>query len=163
MLNAAMLDERAADAVRTGLVVGGFSATGMGELDPAALVAVPEALGHRAAPVVPPRHGLTVVEPSRDLRREAAEEALAQAAADVTEAERQVAVVRGRHDVASARVLQLESELDELRRRAAVLEDQAVEAEDEVGRWAGELAGLGAELEQATRRRDAAQEALDDV
>ena len=49
-LTAAMVDEACASAVRSGLLVAALSATGVDEVDVAAAVAVPEALGFVAKP-----------------------------------------------------------------------------------------------------------------
>ena len=57
-LRAAMTDPGAAAALRTGLLVKPLTSTGLGDLDPASLVAVPEAVG-AAGP--PGRAGLSVV------------------------------------------------------------------------------------------------------
>jgi len=51
MLTAAMLDEVAAQVVRTGRVVTAFTSTGVSELDVAGVVAVPESLDVQATPV----------------------------------------------------------------------------------------------------------------
>jgi len=61
MLTAAMLDPVAAQVVRTGRVVTAFTATGVSDLDVAAVVAVPDpVLTERACAVVVPRPGAEV-------------------------------------------------------------------------------------------------------
>ena len=54
-LTAAMVEEACAQAVRSGLLVGALSATGVDEVDVAAAVALPEALGFTATPARPHR------------------------------------------------------------------------------------------------------------
>ena len=54
MLNAAMIDPVAAQAVRTGRVLTAFTSTGVSELDVASVVALPEALDVQAVPVEGP-------------------------------------------------------------------------------------------------------------
>jgi chromosome segregation ATPase len=144
VLNAAMLDRVAADAVRSGLLVKAFTSTGVSELDVESVVAVPAALGTVPTPVERPRPDLRVVPEDDAVRRARARDAVDQAAAevdrvqaDVDEAARQVADLE-------ARRLQVHEEIDELRRRLADLEtaadqveedlDEAVEGRDEAGR-----------------------------
>ena len=57
MLNAAMLDPVAAQAVRTGRVLSAFTSTGVSELDVASVVALPDALDVQAVPVDGPARG----------------------------------------------------------------------------------------------------------
>jgi chromosome segregation ATPase len=144
VLNAAMLDRVAADAVRSGLLVKAFTSTGVSELDVESVVAVPAALGTVPTSVERPRPDLRVVPEDDAVRRARARDAVDQAAAevdrvqaDVDEAARQVADLE-------ARRLQVHEEIDELRRRLADLEtaadqveedlDEAVEGRDEAGR-----------------------------
>ena len=150
-LRAAMVDKGAADAVRTGQLVGALSATGVGEADVARSVAVPESIGQAARPATRPTPTLSVVpEPERsaaDARRERDEQrrrAREEAEAVLAEAEDAAARAEKKRDKAikrvaklEARSLQLQAELEEVRRRAGELEhelevndDTLSEAED---------------------------------
>lgn len=136
-LTAAMLDEGAAAAVRSGLLVAPLAATGMDGVDVTTAVAVPGALGFtapaREAPA-PPRPELRVVpDPDADLkRRRAALERVERAAAELATAQEQHgAAVRDVEEL-EARTMQLQSEMDELRRRIAELEATAEEVDDEL-------------------------------
>ena len=156
-LHAAMVDEGAAAAVRSGMLVSALSATGVGSVDVADAVAVPAALGltarQRPKPSRPAagRTELTVVpEPEPDpeeLRRErelqAARDAVARAVAAADEAARKVRKARKRVSKVQAQTLQAADELEEVRRRAAELEHT--------------LEQLDAETATAEERRDRAQ------
>jgi hypothetical protein len=135
MLTAAMLDPVAAQVVRTGRVVAAFTATGISELDVAAVLAVPEALDvpATARPPVedPPAPDLRVV-PDNGARLEAAQDALEEATARVTEAQALVAEAEGSIETLNARRLQLQGEADELRRRIAAIEDDVEQVDEEL-------------------------------
>jgi len=158
VLNSAMLDPVAADAVRSGLLVKAFTSTGVSRLDVDSVVAVPAALGGRATPVERPRPDLRVVPEDDEVRRARAQQAV-DAAADEVERSRAEAdeAARAAGDL-EARLLQLHEEIDELRRRLADLEaeaeqvgddlDEAAEARDEA---AGRLAEAEAGHERAVR------------
>lgn len=153
-LSAAMVDEGAGRAVRSGLLVAALSATGVDAVELDRAVALPEALGFQApareagGPVKPELH--VVPDPDRD------EKALAAARDALEEAEEQVAAAQGSFDEAAqalkeleARSMQIQAEIDELRRRIADLEETADEVDEEM-----------AEAEEA---RDEAQEALSEA
>lgn len=165
VLNAAMLDRVAADAVRSGLLVKAFTSTGVSELDVESVVAVPAALGTVPTPVERPKPDLRVVPEDDAVRRARAQDAVAEAAAevgrvqaDVDEAARQVTDLE-------ARRLQVHEEIDELRRRLADLEteadqveedlDEAVEGRDEADR---RLAEARAAHERAVRALEKLEE-----
>jgi hypothetical protein len=164
-LTAAILDEECALALRSGLLVQALATTGVGDVDLATAVALPEALGFRTAPrevEPPPRPELHVVpDPEADAKalREAeavldeceqalgaAREALAAATADVSDLQ--------------ARELQVQGELDELRNRIAELEATMEEVEEELA----DVEDVRAEAEEtvleATRERDEAERAV---
>jgi len=154
VLTAAMLDPVAAQVVRTGRLVTTFTSTGVSEVDVAAVVAVPEALGVAATPLAAPdgpadseQAGptLRVVRDDR-LRREAAEEALEEARHAVQVAQEGLAEVEGSVATLQARRLQLQAEAEELRRSLAALESQVDDVDDE--------------LEEAGAAREDAEEAL---
>jgi hypothetical protein len=136
-LTAAMVDETAARAVRSGMLVAAMTATGVGEVDVAGAVAAPEALGFEAAsreaPPVPRPELHVVPDPEADTKaRKAADERLAEAEAELAgavEAERAAAT-----DVEAleARTLQLQAEIDELKGRIAEIEAALEETDDEL-------------------------------
>jgi hypothetical protein len=139
VLTAAMLDPVAADVVRSGLVVTAFTSTGVSELDPAAVCAVPESLGHRAAATERPAPVLHVV-PDDGIRLEVAQERVEEATLEAARALEELQHLRSRSENLSARRLQLQGETDELRRRLAgieadldALDEEIDEAEDEIG------------------------------
>ena len=167
-LTAAMIDEDAARAVRSGLLLAPITATGVGELDLGGTVALPEALGFQAtaraaaepAPaqrpqlhVVPDPDAEAKARAAADERVAAAEAALAEARGEGEEAERAVEELQ-------ARTLQLQSEIDELRSRIAQLEsdledvdEELAEAEEAHGEAAETVAEAEAELTAARAAR----------
>lgn len=164
-LTAAILDEGCAQAVRSGLLVTALAATGVGEVDLEAAVAVPEALGFTAteqesAPA--PRPELHVVpDPDADAK------ALAAAREELEAAEGELSEATGALDEATTRVhdlearsLQVQGELDELRRRLAELESQAEEVDEELEEAEGERAEAEEVVLEARRARDEAAEAV---
>ncbi|WP_205314512.1 hypothetical protein [Nocardioides houyundeii] len=136
-LTAAVLDSDAAEAVRSGLLVTGLSATGVDPVDVAAAVAAPAALGFaastREAPVASRPQLRVVPDPDADAKRlSAARERVSREAADLASA-------RDEHDAAArevaeleARSMQLQSEIEELRRRLAELEAAAEQVDDDL-------------------------------
>jgi hypothetical protein len=156
-LHAAMVDEDAAAAVRSGMLVAPLAATGVGSVDVADALAVPAALGltarQRPKPSRPAarRTELKVVpEPEPDpeeLRRarelQAARDAVAEAVAAADEAARKMRKARKRVSKVQAQTLQAADELEEVRRRAAELEHT--------------LEQLDAETTTAEEKRDRAQ------
>jgi hypothetical protein len=162
-LTAAMVDSGAAQAVRSGLLVATMSATGMGEVDAAAAVAVPDALGFEASSVEPPEpvplHAVPDLEPDTRALDEAravleeAESALADA-----RAEREAA--QGEVDRLRARSLQIQSEIEELQRRLAELEDIAQQVDDDLTEAEDARDSADAGLTEAQHARDSA---ADDV
>ena len=140
-LHAAMVDEGAAAAVRTGMLVRPLAVTGTEAGDVAGSVAVPETLGADVVRRTPPparskKPELTVVEDdSRAIEEAEARVTEAKAAAD--DAERRLDKARRKVQKREAKALQLQAELDELRRRVAeveerleVNEEQLAEAEE---------------------------------
>jgi hypothetical protein len=136
-LTAAMVDEGAARAVRSGLLVAALVATGVGEVDVAPALAAPEALGFEAAPreAEPvPRPELRVVpDPEADTKAlRAAEERLAAARREHEAAREASAASAAEVEQLQARSLQLQAEVDELRGRIAQLEADMEENDDEL-------------------------------
>jgi len=165
-LTAAMLDERCALAVRSGLLVTSLSATGVEEVDLDGAVALPGALGFEAsaqeAPA-PTRPDLRVVpDPDAEAKaRAAAQEALDEAEQALSEAseehdEAQDAVAR-----LEARSMQVQAEIDELRRRLADLEETAEEVDEETAGAEEARDEAQDALAEATKARDAAARALE--
>ena len=160
-LTAAMIDEGAAKAVRSGLLVTALVATGVGELDVAAAVAAPEALGFTATPAdeaPPARPELHVVpDPEADAKAlraaqeelDDAEQRLAEATAELEQAAAAVADLE-------ARGLEVQARIDELKRELAELESSAEEVEDELAEAEDARGEAESVVADATRDRDAA-------
>lgn len=168
-LTAAMVDESAATAVRSGLLIGTFQATGIEPVEVAPALAVPEAFGFTAT--VPDQGAVTeesrrptlrvVPDPEAEQRaREAAAEALASAETALDGRTTELQQSRGAVDELHARELQINAELDELRRRLS----DAEESLDEVEEGLAEAEEIRDEAEQAvteaTRVRDEAARRL---
>jgi hypothetical protein len=166
-LHAAMVDEDAAAAVRSGLLVSALTATGVGSAEVVDAVAVPAAIGMTARPRALParkRAGLSAVpdlEPgpdeaaqAREAERKAAQEAVDAALAEADEAQRRLRKARKRVTKVEARTLQAAEELEEARRRVAELEHE-LETLDEDAVTADE------KKERAEERYAAAQDALE--
>ena len=139
-LTAAMIDEDAARAVRSGLLVASVTATGMGELDLSGAVALPGALGFAAtpreaaepAPSGPPRLHV-VPDPDADVKaRAAADERIAAAEAALAEAREVEEEAGGGVEEQQARTLQIQSEIDELRSRIAQLDSDLEDVDEEL-------------------------------
>lgn len=174
-LTAAMIDEGCARAVRSGLLVSALAVTGVGEVELADAVALPDALGFEAtsrqgagsderpdgAPAQRP--GLHVVpDPDAEAKaRRAAEERLTAAQEALAAAEGALAGAGAEVEELEARGLQIHAELEELRRRIDELESGAEEVEDELADAEDVRAEAEEALAEATRERDASRAALD--
>jgi DNA repair exonuclease SbcCD ATPase subunit len=165
-LTASMVDEGCAAAVRSGLLVGALSATGVDEVELDKAVAVPEALGFQAlareadAPARPDLH--VVPDPDRDEKArtaareqlDAAEERLAEAAESLETAASELAELE-------ARSMQVQAEIDELKRRIAELEETADEVDDAISEAEEARDEAQQAVTEATRERDGAAKKLD--
>ena len=167
-LTAAMIDERCGQAVRSGLLVAAISTTGVDEVDVASAVAVPDALGfvataREAAPHARPDLHVVPDPDAHAKARAAAEETLAEASDAVVEA--QTAYDDAVVDVErlQARQLQLEAEIDELKRQIAALEETYDEVEDELDDVETVRTEAFDSLERATAERDRAAAALESL
>lgn len=158
-LTAAMVDERCAQAVRSGLLVAALTATGVDDVDVAAAVAAPAALGFTATPreaAAPGPPSLHVV-PDPDAEQKAlaaAREALADAEAERGQAEEGHDAATQDVEQLEARSMQLQSEIDELRRRLAELETAYEEVDDELADAEDVRSEAAESLREATRARD---------
>lgn len=168
-LHAAMVDEDAAAAVRSGLLVSALTATGVGAADVVDSVAIPAAIGLTARPRPMPaaqRADLSVVPDlektpdevaaAKEAERKQAQAAVEKARDDADDARRRVRKAAKRVEKVQARTLQAAEELEEARRRVIELEheletldDDAVEADER--------------KERAEKRYVAAQEALEEA
>jgi hypothetical protein len=168
-LHAAMVDEDAAAAVRSGLLVAALTATGVGAADVVDSVAIPAAIGLTARPRPMPtrqRADLSVVPDlektpdevaaAKEAERKQAQDAVEKARDDADDARRRVRKAAKRVEKVQARTLQAAEELEEARRRVIELEheletldDDAVEADER--------------KERAEKRYVAAQEALEEA
>lgn len=173
-LHAAMVDEDAASAVRSGMLVTALAATGVGGTDVVDAVAVPAAIGMTPRPRPRPpakRTGLSVVpepekEPdeerlARESRRAAAQEAVDRAVAAADEAQKRLLKAQKRVKKVEARTLQAADELDQARRRIAeleheleVLDDEAVTSEEKRERAEQSYTEAQEALEQAQTELD---------
>lgn len=150
-LTAAMIDESAAQAVRSGLLISALAATGIDAVNAADAVALPDALGFEVPEVVPPPP-----EPLRAVPDLPDTAALDEAREALTEAESALSGAEEERDKAmsafkdvEARSLQVKSEIDELRRRLADLESTAADVDDE--------------LTEAEEARDSAETAVSEA
>jgi hypothetical protein len=168
-LHAAMVDEDAAAAVRSGLLVSALTATGVGAADVVDSVAIPAAIGLTARPRPMPaaqRADLSAVPDlektpdevaaAKEAERKQAQAAVEKARDDADDARRRVRKAAKRVEKVQARTLQAAEELEEARRRVIELEheletldDDAVEADER--------------KERAEKRYVAAQEALEEA
>ena len=182
-LHAAMVDEDAASAVRSGMLVAALEATGVGQADVADAVAVPAAIGMTARPRAEPaarRAELSVVgartgaaadraeeaggaredEARRreelERRRRSAQEAVDRAVDAADDARSRLRKAQKRAKKVEAATLQAADELDQARRRVAELEHDLENLDDEA-----------AEAEQrrarAEQRYDEVQEQLEEA
>jgi DNA repair exonuclease SbcCD ATPase subunit len=133
-LTAAMIDESAAQAVRSGLLISALAATGIDAVNAADAVALPDALGFEVPEVVPsPPEPLRAVPDLPDTAAlDEAREALTEAEAALSGAEEQRDKATSAFKDIEARSLQVKSEIDELRRRLADLESAAADVDDEL-------------------------------
>lgn len=159
-LTAAMVSADAAAAVQSGLLVRAFATTGVDDLDASAYVAVPAALGHVATGVPMTLHA--VPDPSEAERRREAKRALTTAERELKMAREALARAESRHRGAQAQALQLESEIDELRRRLADLEGREEEAMAQVERAATAVEAATDEVRAAQATRAALAAKLSD-
>lgn len=174
---AALLDEQAAAALRSGLLVQPVAVTGLEVPDLTGSVAVPSALGFTAPPREAsedfgedsgegddeaPRPVLRLVpDPERRAKqRRAAKEELADAERALTRASRARRAAQRHVDDLEARLLRVRSEADELRRRLAEVETEAEEVEEELEEAEGFRDETDQELAEAESERDEAAAAL---
>lgn len=155
-LQAAMADPAAAEALSSGLLAQPLSSTGLESL--AEVLAVPL---EQAAPAptgsAPPR--LSVV-PDDDRELREAEERVESAGKAVRSATKAFDSARKKQKKAQARVLQLEGELEELRRQVAALEERTEEAVEALSDRDAEVEVAEAERDDARAEADAAAKAL---
>lgn len=167
-LTAAMLDEGAAAALRSGLLVTPLEATGLDPVDLSRAVAVPTAAGHLApvvegAPTAKGRGGLRVVpDPDSGARaRRTAQRALADAERALVRARGALKRSQREVDVLQAESLRIQAELDEARRKVAELETRAEAIDASLGE-AEEVRDLVAlDHDEAESEREGARAALD--
>ena len=166
-LHAAMVDEDAAAAVRSGLLVSALAATGVGSADVVDAVAVPAAIGMTPRPRAMPerkRPELSVVpepepapdeaEREREAARSAARTEVDRAVSEADEARRKVRKAEKRVGKVQARTLQAAEELEEARGRVAELEHELEALDDDA-------AAAEEKKEKAAERYVEAQEVLE--
>ena len=164
-LQAAMTDRPAAEAVRSGLLAQPLSSTGMASL--AEVLAVPldqagPAAGTAATSSGEERPALSVVRDAdpADRAREEARARVEAAGASVRAAQKAFDKATRKRAKAEAKVLQLEAELEELRRRVAELEEHTDAAAERLGDLDSGLEEAAATLEDTRAEADAASSAL---
>lgn len=160
-LTAAMVDETCAQAVRSGMLVAALATTGLDEVDVAAAVAVPGALGFVAttreaeAPGPPDLH--VVPDPEADQKAlAAAREALAAAESEMEKAQTEYDAAAADVEQLEARSMQIQAEIDELKRRLSDLETAFEEVDDELADAEDVKTEAEETLAAATRARDQA-------
>lgn len=136
-LTAAMVDENAGAAVRTGLLVNALAVTGVETVDAAAYVAVPDAADFAPSPIeapgVHPPELHIVPDPDEvEKKVESARETLAEATQQAEEAAEALAVANDDVAALEARSLQVQAEIDELRRRLTEHEEEQDEVDDQL-------------------------------
>ncbi|UUZ59698.1 hypothetical protein [Nocardioides sp. B-3] len=136
-LTAAMVDEGAAAAVRSGLLVAALSATGVGSAEVVGALAVPEAVGFvavRREAEPPPRPDLHLVpDPEADEKaRRAASRVVEDARSEVDAAREALSAASDEVEALRAKSLQLRAEVDELKGRIAQIESDLEENDDEL-------------------------------
>ena len=162
-LTAAMLDARCADAVRSGLLVTALSSTGVDEVDLAAAVATPDALGFTATvrEATPPELHV-VPDPDADekavaaarLRVEETDAALTAARTTLAEAITTVSELE-------ARGLQLQAEIDEVKRKLAELDTAYEQVEEDLDEAEEARSEAKDEVRTAEREHQRATAALE--
>lgn len=165
-LHAALVDEEVAAAVRSGLLVKPLTATGVGAVDVAAVMAVPELIGVTARPAPSPEAAspptLHVV-PDDTRAVEEAETAVKDARRELESATTKRDKAEARLQKRQARSLQLQGELDDVRRRVDQLEQMLESNDDEVAE-AEELRDDREELRlRAAEALESAERALDSL
>jgi peptidoglycan hydrolase CwlO-like protein len=170
-LHAAMVDEDAAKAVRTGLLVKPLAVAGTEAADVVESVAVAAAMGETAVRRAPaPRPGkkapepqkpeLTVVEDNSRAIADAEAE-LAEAEGELAAAERRLAKTARKVEKREAKGLQLQGELEELRRKVAELEQRIGDNEDELSDAEDVRDEREEDVEEARAAVERARKALD--
>ncbi|MFT3872180.1 MAG: hypothetical protein QM714_05940 [Nocardioides sp.] len=185
-LTAAMLDETAAQTLRSGLLVAPLRATGLGAAEVGPSLAIPGSLGFTAtsraegsvdgdgrgsAPtlsVIDGRAGDDAGEAraarrAREQSRREAKEALLDARAAFSRAQRARKRAVAEVDELEATALRLASEIDELRRRTATLEAETEDNDERLGDAREALAGADEELAAAESAQDEAEAHLDSL
>lgn len=165
-LTAAMVDEHCAQAVRSGMLVGALTTTGLEPADVAEAVALPEALGFEATsreaepPQAPELH--VVPDPEADRKAvAAARERLEAAEAELAEAQEAYDGAVAEVEKLQARGLQIQAEIEELQRRIADLEETAEEVDEELSGAEDIRTEAEDAVHEATRARDDAKAALE--
>lgn len=164
-LTAAMIDERCAQAVRSGLLVAALAATGVDEVDLSVAVALPRALGFTASPTTSEAQARPELHVVPDPEAEA--KALAAAASALEEADAALGEAQAAYDAVAkdvtdleARGMQLQAEVDELKRRLAEVESSYDDVDDELGDAEDARTEAQETLDEATRERDVAAAAV---
>ncbi|HEX5560385.1 MAG TPA: hypothetical protein VFX52_02000 [Nocardioidaceae bacterium] len=186
-LHAAMVDEGAAAAVRSGMLVAALTATGVEQADVADALAVPAALGlaPRARTRPPARRTALHAVPEKpqasgdpddpgdatrarereeaEARRRARQQALDEARAAADEEKRRLRKARKRVSRLEARTLQVADELEQLRGRAAELEHELDTLDERSDRARARRDRVEERYAQAQDALSAAETSLDEA
>jgi archaellum component FlaC len=167
-LTAAMVSEECARAVRSGLLVAALATTGVDDVDVAAALAAPEALGFSATPREteaepagrPELH--VVPDPEADRKAlAAAQAALAAAESELAGADEALAEAARDVETLEARAMQVQAQIDELRTKIAELEETYEQVDDELGDAEDVRAEAEGARTEAARARDTAAAAVE--
>jgi hypothetical protein len=166
-LHAAMVDEDAAAAVRSGLLVSHLTSTGVDHADVVDAVAVPEAIGLTARPrarssrpAPAKRAELSVVPEPAELEKEREQE---RREAERREAERAVQVALAAADAAGKKLRKAKKRVEKVQARTLQAADELEGARRRVAELEHELESLDDAAVEADERRDAAEERYADA
>jgi hypothetical protein len=165
-LTAAMLDADAAEAIRSGLLVRAVATTGLGDLDLAAYVAVPEAAGFVPTPteLEPPEPPDLHVVPDPDADEKKlrfAQEALDEAQGELDEATAALKAAHADVEALEARSLQVQAEIDELKRKLGEHESDQDEIDEELEEAQVVVQAASADVSAAEANRARAEKAVE--
>lgn len=158
-LQAALADRSAAEAVRSGVLTEPLSSTGLASVTEVLAVPVEEEVAPTPARAPSGRAALSVV-PDADRRRDEAHARVRAAGESVRTAQKAFDKATKKRAKGEAKVLQLEAELEELRRRVAELEESTDAAVERLTELDAALEEAAAGLQGARAEAEAAATGL---
>ena len=150
-LHAAMVDETAASAVRSGLLTRAVSSTGLGPVDLDGVVAVLSELGKSAPRAAPKERPKLSVVPDNSRAVDDAKREVEQSEATAAVAKKEQTKAEQRVGALEARSMELQGHLEELRRSLSEKENELEAVEDDLGS-AEEERDEAAEMHAEARR-----------